>query len=81
MDKARAVVFNATFNNISVQYCGVNFIDRENHRFSQVTDKLNYMMLYLDSSPWVDIELKTFVMRTTDCTCTVGGQKYSSNMA
>jgi hypothetical protein len=79
MDKARAVVFNATFNNISVQYCGGQFIGRENHRFSQVTDKLNYMMLYLDTSPW--IELTTLVMRTTDCTCTVGGRMYSSNMA
>jgi hypothetical protein len=44
------MVFNSTFNNISVISWSVSFIDRENHDLSQVTDKLYHIMLIVSST-------------------------------
>ena len=44
------MVFNSTFNNISVILWSVSFIDRENHDLSQVTDKLYHIMLIVSST-------------------------------
>jgi len=43
--RVRAMVFNATFNNISVSFIGeTRVVPGENHR--PVTDKLYHIMLY-----------------------------------
>ena len=50
--RVRVMVFNATFNNISVISCGLvllveeTVVPRENHRPAKVTDKLYHIMLY-----------------------------------
>ena len=61
------MVFNATFNNISViSWWSVLLVEEtggpaENHR----PDKLYHIMLY--TSPWLRFELTTSVMIGTDC--------------
>ena len=52
------LVFNATFNNISVLLV-------EETRENQVTDKLYHIMLH--TSPWMRIELAISVVIGTDC--------------
>ena len=52
------LVFNATFNNISVLLV-------EETRENQVTDKLYHIMLY--TSPWMRIKLAISVVIGTDC--------------
>ena len=52
------LVFNATFNNISVLLI-------EETRENQVTDKLYHIMLH--TSPWMRIELAISVVIGTDC--------------
>ena len=66
------LVFNATFNNISViSWQSVLLVEEtdepgENHQnLSQVTDKLYYIMLY--TSPWWRFKLKTSVVIGTNC--------------
>ena len=65
------MVFNATFNNISViSWQSVLLVEEtggpgENHWPSQVTDKLYHIMLY--TSPLSKFELTTSVVIGTDC--------------
>ena len=66
------MVFNATFNNISViSWWSVLSVEEtdghgENHQnLSQVTDKLYHIMLYTMS--WSRFELKTSVVIGIDC--------------
>jgi len=71
------MVFNATFNNISIQYivvvsfCFVFFWWRKpedpkkTNDLSQVTVKLDHILLY--TSPWSRFELTTSVVIGTDC--------------
>ena len=40
------MVFNATFNNISVIFLEETRVPGENHELSQVTDNLYHIMLY-----------------------------------
>ena len=62
------MVLNATFNNISViSWQSVLLVEEtgESHDLSQVTDKLDHIMLY--TSPWSRFELTTSVVIGTDC--------------
>ena len=65
------MLFNATFNNISVNragqvYWGMKPEDLEKTTdLSHVTDKLYHLILY--TLPWSRFELTTSVMKGTDC--------------
>ena len=52
------MVFNATFNNISV--ISVNFIGGGNHQPVQVTDKLDHIMMYQVHPTMSGIQTHTF---------------------
>jgi hypothetical protein len=65
------MVFNATFNNISViSWRSVLLVEKSEYQkntteLPQVTDKLDHIVLY--DSPWAGIELSTSVVIGPDC--------------
>ena len=67
------MVFNATFNNISVIYRGSQFYwwrksecPEKTIDLSQVIDKLYHIMLYRVHLAWAGFKLTTLVVRGTD---------------
>jgi len=68
------MVFNATFNNISVILLWSVLLVEETgvplkkHQPVQITDKLYHIMLYQYTSPWTWFELTTLVLIGIDCT-------------
>ena len=74
------MVFNATFNNISVISCGQcyswrkpEYTEKTTH-MAQVTDKLCHILLYRVTLAQAGFELTTLMMINTDCICS-----YKSN--
>jgi hypothetical protein len=67
------MVFNATFNNISViSWWSVLFVRKPEYPekttdLLQVTDKLYHIILYRVHLTWVGFEITTLVVIDTDC--------------
>jgi hypothetical protein len=67
------MVFNTTFNNISViSWRSVLLVEgigvpEETPDLSSVSDKLDHIMLYREQIAWAGLELTTLVVIGTDC--------------
>ena len=73
VDWVRVMVFNATFNNISViSWRSVLFVEEPEYSekttdLSEVTDNLYHIMLYQAHLTWVGFKLTTLVVIGIDC--------------
>ena len=80
LSKVRVMVFNTTFNNISViSWRQVLLLEETTvgTDLPQVTDKLYLVMLYRIHLTWTGLELTTLVVTATDC---IGSSKSNYHM-
>jgi hypothetical protein len=78
-NKVRAMVFNTTFNDISVISWQSILLVEETTDLSQVTDKLYHIKLYWIHLAWAGFELTMLVVIGTDCIGSYKSNYHTSN--